>query len=153
MNDSKTKRKLICGIGNSSRTDDGLGWAYVEELDKSQLPNIKIIQRFQLQVEDAELISHFDEVLFVDACIDELSDGYELRSVLPAEEFAFTTHALAPETVLHLCQKVYGAVPITNLLVIQGYDWELKEGLSSAAYKNLQKVLKKDFSPIPDILL
>lgn len=149
MSDSKTKR-IIIGIGNSSRTDDGLGWAYTDNLEGSEDSNTEIIQRFQLQVEDAEMISHFDEVIFVDACTDELDEGFELRTVIPAQEFAFTTHALAPETVLHLCQEVYGATPETKLLVIQGYDWELKEGLSSKASENLSNALKMNFSLIAD---
>jgi Ni,Fe-hydrogenase maturation factor len=60
-------RTLLIGIGNSGRADDGLGWAFLDEVEKTLPKNYDLEYRYQLQVEDAELISHYNTVFFIDA--------------------------------------------------------------------------------------
>ena len=144
MSGTNTK-VLLCGIGNSGRSDDGLGWAFVETIEKHGNFKGEIIQRYQLQVEDAELISHFDEVLFVDATVENLKNGFLLKDVPPAKEFAFTTHELPPETVVGLCKEMYDKSPKAFILLIEGVDWELNIGMSKKAERNLQKALNAMF--------
>ena len=54
---------IIIGVGNSGRQDDGLGWAFLDEI-KRKFPGIKIEYKYQLQIEDADLISSYDTVFF-----------------------------------------------------------------------------------------
>ena len=62
---------LIYGIGNVGRQDDGLGWAFVDWLQAQGLCSSAEMQRgYQLLLEDAELISNKERVLFVDATKD-----------------------------------------------------------------------------------
>ena len=59
---------LIYGIGNVGRQDDGLGWAFVDWLQSQGLCSNADMQRnYQLLLEDAELISNKERVLFIDA--------------------------------------------------------------------------------------
>ena len=55
MNESGTDRKtLLIGIGNSGRSDDALGWKFVDEfVEYGHLFDLEY--RYQLQIEDAEL--------------------------------------------------------------------------------------------------
>jgi hypothetical protein len=40
---------------------------------------------------------------------------------------------------LYLCDELYGKQPKTYLLQVRGYEWEMLEGLSERAEKNLWK--------------
>jgi hydrogenase maturation protease len=126
---------LIIGIGNQGRQDDGLGWACLDSLiDAGWSGDAEV--RYQLNIEDAELISHYDSVLFIDADKRSLESGYLLEKVDPKPLLAHSSHFLPPSNVLYLCQDIYGKLPETHLLSIQGYEWELQIGLTNQAIKN-----------------
>ena len=44
-------RRLIIGIGNSGRADDGLGWAYLDAIASLDLEEIDTEYKYQLQIE------------------------------------------------------------------------------------------------------
>ena len=58
---------LLIGIGNCSRRDDGLGWAFLDKLKKKMPTGVELIYKYQLNIEDAEMISKTDTVIFIDA--------------------------------------------------------------------------------------
>jgi hydrogenase maturation protease len=130
--------KLIA-VGNTGRQDDGLGWALARVLEERGILAGNIHYRYQLQVEDAELIARADSVIFVDAFRGELPGGFELRRCEPAAGFAFTTHALPPEAVLFVCEQLYGRRPEARSLLIAGKHWSLGTDLSGAAETNLRR--------------
>jgi len=142
MNVLNDKNTLLVGIGNSGRSDDGLGWAFTDAIEQNGQFKGDIIQRYQLQVEDAELISNYGKVIFVDACQNSLPEGFELKPCYPSKDFSFTTHELAPETVLYLCEDLYQKMPDAYLLLIEGKDWGLKIGMSAEAEMYLEKALE-----------
>jgi len=47
-------------------------------------------------------------------------------------------HAVSPAFILHLCKSIYDKHPEAWLLHIKGFEWELQEGLTPKASKNLQ---------------
>ncbi len=61
------KKTLFVGIGNIGRADDGLGWAFIDYLALKSTNSYNLEYRYQLQVEDAELISNYHTVIFVDS--------------------------------------------------------------------------------------
>ncbi|MDH5413234.1 MAG: hydrogenase maturation protease [Flavobacteriaceae bacterium] len=132
---------LVLGIGNTGRQDDGLGWLFLDFL-KSQKTSYVLEYRYQLQIEDAELISRYDEIIFVDATKEKTYDGFFLKPCQASDKYSFSTHALAPETILYLCNKLYGHDPQSTIFGIQGYEWELKIGISSKASHNLDEAKK-----------
>ena len=137
----KSDKTIVLGIGNNGRQDDGLGWMFLDFLDEKDL-KIDIEYRYQLQIEDADLISNYDRVFFVDATKEETEDGFYLKPCYPSEEYSFSTHALNPETILYLSQKIYNHKPEASIFAIQGFDWELKIGLSEKGTANLEKAKK-----------
>ena len=130
-------KSLIIGIGNSGRSDDGLGWAFSESVEESGLFSGDIVLRYQLQVEDADLISQYDQVLFVDANAKQGDQGVQCVRVDSKIEHSFSTHALKPGAVVGLCHELYDSTPEAYVLLIEGRDWELNIGLSEAARMNL----------------
>ncbi len=140
------KSTLIYGYGNPGREDDALGILCATEMEKWAQENsfdwLKVETSYQLNIEDAETISNFERVIFVDASQEEIAD-IEFTEVLPNNaKIEFSMHALSPAYVLHLCHNIFDTGPETHLLHIKGYAWDFKEGLSKKAILNLEKALK-----------
>lgn len=137
---------IIVAIGNDARQDDGLGWAFAKAVETDGRFAGSIEYRYQLQVEDAELIAGYDSILFVDASKAVLPAGFEYQQLAPALEFTFSTHALSPASVLALCQQVYERSPDAWLMAISGEAWELQFGLSAAGARHLEAALEHFFN-------
>lgn len=134
-------KKIIIGIGNTSRGDDGLGWQFLEELRARKFDGWELIERYQLNVEDAELIQEAETLVFVDSYNGKLERGYLLEECHARVDFEYTTHALNPCAVLALSENLYKAKPTTFVMKIQGFEWGLGKELSSRARTNLDKAL------------
>jgi hydrogenase maturation protease len=134
-------RTVIFAIGNNGRQDDGLGWAFGEALEQDERYAGEVHYRYQLQVEDADLIANADRVVFVDAFKGSLPKGFQWKAVAPAADFEFTTHALSPQAVLFFCEQLYGKIPEAYCMLISGEAWELEIGLTEQGKKNLELAL------------
>ncbi len=132
---------FIYGIGNVGRQDDGLGWAFIEALENSLPANIETFRNYQLNIEDAEMISHHAQVLFVDATKSEEVETFRCSPVQAHASTSFTSHFLSMESVLALCENIYNKTPVTNVIEIRGYAWELKQGLTQQAQQNLDQAI------------
>ena len=141
MKSSDKENVLIFGVGNTGRQDDGLGWLFLDYLERLNL-NFRIEYRYQLQIEDAELLSHYNTVLFIDATKEKTEKGYSFKECNASENYSFSTHALKPETILFLTNSIYKKFPKAFVLGIEGYTWELEIGLSKVAKQNLSCVTK-----------
>ncbi|MEW5769178.1 MAG: hydrogenase maturation protease [Pseudomonadota bacterium] len=132
---------LVIGIGNPSRGDDALGPLCIERLAALNLPGVELLTDFQLQVEYALDLAGRREVVFVDAA-ESGPEPYDFRVATPCEGLAHTSHALAPEAVLAACARI-GVTPpeAAYVLAIRGQAFELGEGLSEAAARNLEAAL------------
>ena len=142
---------LLIAIGNTARSDDGLGWLFLDYVNENNWFKGKTTYCYQLQVEDAELIAQYPRVIFVDATEEKLNNGYEWQKLQPENDFTFTTHALTPEAVLFLSNDLYQKYPEAYVLKIQGTKWQLKIGLSKKASKNLERALENFIKKINTI--
>lgn len=134
-------RILVIGIGNIGRKDDGLGWLFLDKIkeDKELLKIIDVEYRYQLQIEDAELLCNYQQVLFIDSSIEQINKGFYMKSCDDRGTVSFTTHELSPATILHLANNLYEHKPNAFILGIQGYRFNLEHGLSEQAKANLCK--------------
>ena len=134
---------LIYGIGNVGRRDDGLGWAFVDRLEERQPPPRAVLHRnYQLNFEDAHLISEFARVLFVDATKELAVSSFSLTRPEPMLDFSFTSHAISVPSILATAKQCFGYLPEVYLLAIRGYEWELQMGLTEPAEQNLGDSLR-----------
>ena len=133
---------LLFGIGNCGRSDDGLGWAFLDRIQLEAEFSGLVEYRYQLQVEDAAMASRADRVIFVDSYQGALPGGFQWAPCNPSREFEFTSHVLAPSAVMYLCQDLYGKVPPAELLLIQGDCWDLDTSMSDAAQLRLENALE-----------
>ena len=148
---TKADRVLIFGYGNLGRQDDGLGIEFTERFANSKLAaslsnHIIVDSNYQLNIEDALLISEFDVVLFIDASLqNKTCTPYGIRELAPINVMGISSHSMSPATVLSFCQHLYKKYPRCYLLTLPGYGWELKEELTAEAEKNLTVSLQ-DFA-------
>ena len=136
---------LIYGYGNPGRADDGLGVAFSEAIETwikdKKIENVSCESNYQLNIEDAEIISNFDVVFFADASLEEIS-SVNITKVTPSKsKIEFSMHAVSPAYVLDLCNLIYNVTPSAWLIHIKGYDWDFREGFSKNAQHNLEKAL------------
>lgn len=140
------KKTLIYGYGNPGRQDDALGVMLAERteewLKSNENAGVETDSNYQLNIEDAERISHFDRVIFADASKEEHIEHFEITQLEPSAKVEFTMHAVSPAFIMHLCQSIYGRTPEAWLVHIRGYEWELSEGLTQKASINLEASLQ-----------
>ncbi|MCX8161023.1 MAG: hydrogenase maturation protease [Candidatus Saccharicenans sp.] len=127
-------------MGNPGRRDDGLGPAFIAQLETRRLPGLTLEADYQLQVEDALLFSEHQTVIVVDA-LKTGDKPFLFQKIAPARNFSFTSHSLSPEAVAYLCLELYQKRPDVMTLAIRGYEFEVGEGLSPAARNNLEAAL------------
>ena len=135
-----TNRKLlIIGIGNIGRQDDGLAWALLDRLKRLTDINTTLHYAYQLNIEHAEKIAQYQKVIFIDASHNELSKGFLWSDCEEKSNYEFTSHSLEPNVIFTLSNELYHSENEVNILQIQGYDWELKEGITTKAKLNLER--------------
>lgn len=135
---------LVLGYGNPDRQDDGVAWhvllalalqlnlpvpdSYEEEFP----PNEKLDFAFILQLtpEMAEQISAYERVCFVDAHTGSIAAQVQLVPVIGQFQNSPFTHHLTAQTLLSMCQSLYGKAPQAALLSLRGYQFEFECGLS-----------------------
>jgi len=131
---------LIYGYGNPGRSDDGLGPAFAESIEKFGLSFVETDANYQLNIEDAVEIAGRELVLFVDATVEDV-EHFVVKKVIPDKGISFTSHLIKPETVASLCENIFGFMPEIWVIGIKGYDFEYGEGLTPEAKLNLEKTL------------
>jgi Ni,Fe-hydrogenase maturation factor len=112
----------------------------VERLRQRRLPGVSCDADYQLNIEDALAVARHDVVVFVDAARG-LRKPFTFSKVWAAEAMPPMSHALRPEAVLAIAAELYGRTPDARLLAIRGHDWDIGDGLTEKAEKNLARAL------------
>lgn len=136
---------LLYAYGNPGRQDDGLGNSFIDIMDEwireQGITHVFTDSNYQLNIEDAEVISHFDEVYFVDASLENIEE-FIVTEVSPSDaKIEFSMHAVSAAYILDLCVKMYDQSPKTFLVHIKGYEWDFQEGITYKALLNLEKAV------------
>jgi hydrogenase maturation protease len=147
---------LVYGIGNPGRQDDGIGIAFAEEIEKwiveKKYLNIEVTQNYQLNIEDAEKISHFTMVIFADASI-ETDAPFKYEIVKPSAVIDFTMHSVVPSFVLGLCQTLFSSNVSVYQIHIKGEQWEFMKPFSEKANENVALAIKFVQKELEDFLV
>lgn len=148
----RMKKTLIYGYGNPGRMDDGIGKRFVDLIDnwiaEEKIENIFTDCNYQLNIEDASIISEYDAVVFVDASIVEDVENFRLEKVEPNDAtIEFTMHAVSTAFVVDLCRKMYNKIPEAWVLHVRAYEFDFKEEMTPKAVENMLDafVFLKDF--------
>ena len=134
---------LIFGYGNPGRGDDALGPAFLDGVERLDLPQVECQTDMQLQVEHVMDMQGRNIVLFVDADM-ACATPFELSEIKPAKDNSYTSHAMSPQALLHAYTQVYGVLPPASFLLrIRGERFELGDELSPSARTHLEAALEQ----------
>jgi hydrogenase maturation protease len=139
------KKSLIVGYGNPDREDDGVAWhilhalttklgldspdSYEDEFPESAL--IDFTFYLQLTPEMAEDISDYEYVCFVDAHTGNIPEPVRLINVESEFQASPFTHHLTPQSLLSMCETIYGKKPDAALLSVLGHRFLFSRELSA----------------------
>ena len=131
--------RLVIGIGNPSRGDDALGPLAVERLEALGLPDVELLTDFQLQVEYLLDMEGREEVVFIDASVDDRVEAYAFQRIHAVADDSYSSHALSPPALLAAYERHYRRPPPPcHVLAIRARAFELGEGLSPGAATALE---------------
>ena len=133
-------RTLILGYGNPGRQDDGLGQAAAEAIARLQLPGVRIITSFSLNIEHAADAAEHDAIVFIDAASTG-PEPFTISDVTPCDHFEFTSHLVTPAAILALSKRLYGRLPAACMIAIGGYEFDIGDGLTTRASANLEQAV------------
>lgn len=137
---------LIFAWGNPSRGDDALGPLFADHFQTlvarhPEWGEIECLTDFQLQVEHALDLQGRRRVLFVDASVNAPAPCH-IEQISPHKDASFTTHAMSPQSVMQVYADIEDEPPPPCwLLSIRGESFDLGQGLSDAAHRNLTTAL------------
>ena len=145
---------LVLGYGNPSRGDDAVGPLLIEYLSTLQLPEVELITDFQLQIEHVLDLQDRRLVLFIDAAVSQ-PQALVLSALHPEYSQSLSTHALSPQQLLGISQRVTGQLPaLSYLLSIKASQFDLGDPLSpdmQQHYQHACQLLKQMLdNPRPD---
>lgn len=138
------KKSLITGYGNPDREDDGVAWHILQALTlklglaapqsyEDPFPEddrLDLVFSLQLTPEMAEDINAYEYVCFVDAHTGNIPEPVRLIDVESEFQASPFTHHLTPQSLLSICETLYGRKPEAGLLSVRGYHFGLSQQLS-----------------------
>lgn len=134
---------VIIGYGSTLRSDDGIGYLAAERLmellgeDKAQ-----VYARQQLTPDLADVLRHYQRVLFIDACADAAPGQIERRPIVPdGQNWGAFVHEMSPAVLLGCVKETYGKCPDGVLYAIGVESFEIGEGLTAIATAALERVI------------
>lgn len=130
MNTSSDKKILLIGIGNTLRSDDGVGAYICGKIGELAIPGLTIMVVQQLLVELVEDLVNYDHVLLVDAAVNSSSvhfEPLETNSQMPVS----SSHHVNASVLQALVSKLYNKSLSLHLCTIPGYDFNTGDQLSS----------------------
>ncbi|HOY58864.1 MAG TPA: hydrogenase maturation protease [Verrucomicrobiota bacterium] len=128
---------LLIGYGNELRGDDAVGPLVARALAELRLPDTQVLALTQLTPELAELVSQASTAIFVDAALDGPAGQVEVAPCQPLDLRQPLGHLGDPESLLALCQAVFGASPSAWMVKVQVETTELGHPLSHAAKRGV----------------
>lgn len=133
---------IIIGYGNPGRCDDGLGPALAQAVKTLKLPGVVVATDYQLNIEHAELISHYDIAILADASTRD-TEPFAFRRITPKASVEFTTHSVSPEAVLAMAHDLFHSSVAGFTLAVRGTRFdEFEESLSERARLNLVQAVE-----------
>ena len=114
--------RLVIGIGNSLRGDDGVGALLAEQVGGRSVQ--------QLTPELAAELAELEEVLFIDAWLAPAGAAPRITAISPASGAA-ESHRLEPAQLLAISQALYGRAPAARLLQVPATLFEHGTTLSA----------------------
>ncbi|MDL1893280.1 hydrogenase maturation protease [Sphingobacteriales bacterium CHB3] len=134
-------RTLVIGYGNRLRRDDGAGPLAAERI-AATYPEVDCLSSQQLTPEMAEVIAHYNRVLFVDASVETNHLRWSLIQ-LRIEQMLPDSHSLSPQRLVELAIELYGECPRqAELVELPACDFDFGYELSPLASEMVERFVR-----------
>jgi len=125
----------LAGIGNSLRSDDGLGAAVCRNIEELQIKGVSCFCYHQLQIELVEDFKDFDIVIIVDASLREAPVRfYSLQET--EEAGTSSSHGVDALFLYRLSQQLYPGKQQYFVCEVKGHEFEMGTSLSAEGKAN-----------------
>ena len=128
-------KACLCGIGNTLRSDDGVGALVCKEMEQLKMKGLTTFVSHQLHVELVETFKEYEYIIIVDASME--GEGV---SFYPLDEHnasnTSSSHHVDASFFYSLFQQLYPSRKKFFLCAIRGENFELGESISDYAKKN-----------------
>jgi hydrogenase maturation protease len=131
---------LLLGIGNSLRSDDGIGAYVCAQMQHLQLNNVVIQTAQQLQTEYVEELLNYKAVIVIDASIAATEVSFE--KVVAGGSAVASSHHMNLSMMQALAQQLYGKPVELYSCAIPAENFELGDSLSSTAKQHAATAIK-----------
>lgn len=138
-------RTIVVGYGNIARADDGAAFEVINAL--RQRLGQKILSDGdtgmeelgsesdsiflpQLMPEIMEVLTHYGQIIFVDAHVGANKNDLDCEPVVPEYVSSTFTHHMNPASLLAFLQVLYNREPEGHIISLRGYDFDFKRALS-----------------------
>jgi hydrogenase maturation protease len=138
------RKLLILGYGNPDREDDGIAWhilcaltvklglvppeSYEDEFPASEFIDFDF--QLQLTPEMAEDVAGYPYICFIDAHTGNIPEPVRLINVESEFQNSPFTHHLTPQSLMSMCETIYGKKPDAALLSVLGHRFLFTRELS-----------------------
>lgn len=150
-------RTLIIGYGNIYRADDGVAFYVINtlrrHLGQRQLPegdtgleelgaDVDSLFLIQLVPELLDVVSGYNQVIFVDAHVDENIDALHIAQIAPVYNPSMLTHHMTPSTLMALLKTLYYREIASHIISIRGYNFDFHRNLSPHTKSLIEPAVK-----------
>jgi hydrogenase maturation protease len=154
------KTLCILGIGNTLRSDDGIGAQVCLQLEKMNLEGITIHTIHQLQTEWLDELAGFNTVLIIDAAVNENDD----INILPVDKAVSISSNISHHININLLADLMTTMNNSRVhfyaCAIPGENFDFGETLSQRGIKNAARAItiistwlgENGFIPVPGAL-
>ena len=136
------KRTAVIGVGNTLRSDDGVGIFICTELEKTNIQGLSVFTTHQLHIELVEELKEFDTIIIVDAGIKPNNEVSFYPITEQNSNSIHSSHNIDATLLFSLLQNLYPSDRSFFVCEIQVQNFELGEGLSSLALMNARKAVQ-----------
>ncbi|MBY6241452.1 hydrogenase maturation protease [Methylosinus sp. Sm6] len=131
-------RRVVIGVGNPLRGDDGAGRRAAALLRAASPPDVEIIGRDGEATALLEAMDGAELAIFIDACASGAAPGavrrFDVaRAPLPQNEFGASSHGLGLATAIELARALGGLPRVCVVYAIEGESFTQGAPLSRAA--------------------
>lgn len=131
----KQKKILIVGIGNTLRSDDGIGKYICDCIEKINLPDVHCTAAYQLETNLLEELIQHDTVIIADAAVSGKPVSFINAATLEQQPVSSSHHANAA-SIASLGKQLYQKDVEILLCAVRGENFDIGEQLSITAIQN-----------------
>ncbi len=153
----KQKTITVIGIGNSYRSDDGLGVEILRRLEGEGLPNVEIVEASGEGAYLIESIKNKNYVLVFDAVSSGAEPGTIFRfeahkEPIPTEFFNYSTHAFSLAEGVELARTLNQMPEKLLVYGIEGEDFKSGVELSAKIKRAIPEVIKLALTDLKELV-